>query len=630
MTIEFLRARLLSERSVSRTARQRADELAKRVDELEEQLKFVSIQRKKAEKAAAVVLAILENHGINDFFEAFDSSSDQDEVLCELKENNNPVKEDDLSMTSKSRSGPEEGLSGSEIEASRTPGRSLSWKSGSNRLNSFGRKNLAQSRRRHGSIISIGSSPKYRLGKSCREIKRREQRVVAENARDDQENGVATAGLGNTSNQFDYEPENLNGCLENVENSMFQENQQKENRAGLQANGIDRYGDMERALEQQAQLIGRFEAEENAQREWEEKYRENNYTVEPQDSCEPGNQSDITEEKNEPQTNEDTEPIDTVSSFNGVKQKPGKVCSVKEATTETPSNGRVPAVPAGRDQNKLLAGNSGQQLNRKDIDECEMGFPEFVFPAQGYSQAKMKGKQSDDRVVVDSKFQPLPHELPIDGSAANSSFQGDGKFFKGEVSGRQNRLRGTPHKSSSSLGGVLEALQRAKVSLQHELNSSSPGQGAMITLPDSRVQSMKATDAMDLSLGSAGLFRVPTDFQNYNSLYSSFSTPYSDFGSTRHSADANFGTLSSYHYPSSPYIEPRSRISGGQPYFNPYDLGSGIPAVGAYFNPQMDLSRAIVPSNDRHPAPYSDTRPGMPTGDRYSLYGDRFRSGMYR
>lgn len=31
MTIEFLRARLLSERSVSRTARQRADELAKRV-----------------------------------------------------------------------------------------------------------------------------------------------------------------------------------------------------------------------------------------------------------------------------------------------------------------------------------------------------------------------------------------------------------------------------------------------------------------------------------------------------------------------------------------------------------------------------------------------------------------------
>lgn len=31
MTIEFLRARLLSERSVSKSARQRADELARRV-----------------------------------------------------------------------------------------------------------------------------------------------------------------------------------------------------------------------------------------------------------------------------------------------------------------------------------------------------------------------------------------------------------------------------------------------------------------------------------------------------------------------------------------------------------------------------------------------------------------------
>lgn len=31
MTIEFLRARLLSERSISRTAKERADQLAKRV-----------------------------------------------------------------------------------------------------------------------------------------------------------------------------------------------------------------------------------------------------------------------------------------------------------------------------------------------------------------------------------------------------------------------------------------------------------------------------------------------------------------------------------------------------------------------------------------------------------------------
>ncbi|GMP22404.1 hypothetical protein CsSME_00000452 [Camellia sinensis var. sinensis] len=45
MTIDFLRARLLAERSVSSTARQRADELAKRVLELEEQLTTVSPEK---------------------------------------------------------------------------------------------------------------------------------------------------------------------------------------------------------------------------------------------------------------------------------------------------------------------------------------------------------------------------------------------------------------------------------------------------------------------------------------------------------------------------------------------------------------------------------------------------------
>lgn len=34
-------------------------------------------------------------------------------------------------------------------------------------------------------------------------------------------------------------------------------------------------GDMEKALQHQAKLIGQYEDEERAQREWEEKYREN-------------------------------------------------------------------------------------------------------------------------------------------------------------------------------------------------------------------------------------------------------------------------------------------------------------------------------------------------------------------
>lgn len=40
--------------------------------------------------------------------------------------------------------------------------------------------------------------------------------------------------------------------------------------------GYERDRDMEKALEHQAQLIGQYEAMEKAQREWEEKFRENN------------------------------------------------------------------------------------------------------------------------------------------------------------------------------------------------------------------------------------------------------------------------------------------------------------------------------------------------------------------
>ncbi|KAL5974582.1 hypothetical protein ACLOJK_031252 [Asimina triloba] len=170
MTVEFLRARLLSERSVSRTARQRADQLAKRVVELEEQIKVVTLQRKKAEKALAEVLAVLDSHGINELSECFNSDSDHEGVLYESKESNGSLKEEDHSMTSKS---------GSELEVSPNQGRSLSWKRRSNTPDSLKKKNFGQARRRHNSFMSNGgSSPKHRSGKSCRQIKRKETMSV--------------------------------------------------------------------------------------------------------------------------------------------------------------------------------------------------------------------------------------------------------------------------------------------------------------------------------------------------------------------------------------------------------------------------------------------------------------------
>ncbi|BAS91317.1 Os04g0646050 [Oryza sativa Japonica Group] len=79
MTVDFLRARLLSERSVSRAAKERADQLAKRVAELEEQVQAVTAQRRQAERAATEVLGILESHGFGgNLSDVLDSGSEHD------------------------------------------------------------------------------------------------------------------------------------------------------------------------------------------------------------------------------------------------------------------------------------------------------------------------------------------------------------------------------------------------------------------------------------------------------------------------------------------------------------------------------------------------------------------------
>ncbi|KAE8657579.1 rab9 effector protein with kelch motifs-like [Hibiscus syriacus] len=236
-TIEFLQARLLSERSVSKSARQRADELARRVAELEEQLRIVSVQTRRAEKATADVLAILENNGVSAVSEELDSSSDQD-MPFESNMDNVSTKEEERSVGSKGRRKEEE-LSCSE-DFSSLSGRSLSWK---------GRKSASHSPEKYKDSLvrrhNMFSSPKHWQGKLCRKIRHREPRLVAEEPKSDD------VKAGSPVNELVTSPE-------------VNDNQSKSEK------------DMEKALEHQAQLIDRYEAMEKAQREWEEKFRENN------------------------------------------------------------------------------------------------------------------------------------------------------------------------------------------------------------------------------------------------------------------------------------------------------------------------------------------------------------------
>lgn len=97
---------------------------------------------------------------------------------------------------------------------------------------------------------------------------------------DSQENGVGASseGLPNFSNGG---PEKLREGSEFPEEKVLSNDslsRTKENQrdSDLDFNGHGRDKDMEKALEHQAKLICENEEMEKAQREWEEKFRENN------------------------------------------------------------------------------------------------------------------------------------------------------------------------------------------------------------------------------------------------------------------------------------------------------------------------------------------------------------------
>eukprot|EP00262_Sarcandra_glabra_P013375 TRINITY_DN3691_c0_g3_i1.p1 TRINITY_DN3691_c0_g3~~TRINITY_DN3691_c0_g3_i1.p1 ORF type:complete len:661 (+),score=143.90 TRINITY_DN3691_c0_g3_i1:247-2229(+) len=653
MTIEFLRARLLSERSVSRTARQRADQLAKKVMELEEQLKIASIQRKKAEKATAEVLAILENNGISDFSEPFDSSSDHDEVLSESKEGNNLIKEEETLMTSKARSEMEDGLSGSEIEASPSPSpspsRSLSWKSSSNNLNTHEKKkSFDQGRRRQSSFVpAVGLSSKQQLGKSCRKIKRREMRSGdvrdASPLLNAQENRAAT-GLRDTA-QSEEEKVIMDGVI-----SSSLENLRKE----TDANGCDRDVEMERALERQAELIDRYEAEENAQREWEEKFRENNNRT--PDFGEPGSQSDVTEERNEPKAAESADLADTIHSNNGANStKAEKIDSSSEGTpSRTLSNGFMPTDPASHHHSSLHAEMRTLTIqepnSRIPVNELETDFQGFSFPGQEKLVDRAKGKQkqgewSENKSVVSTQSELKILTVPQHGfsfenqSKQNSSFQGVENSSKGDWSGSlQIQLHRELQQAPNGLGGVLEALQHAKSTLKRELKR--PPIDATVTVKDTRmVQSFnKARDTMEIPLGGyAGLFRLPTDLGSGASSLQDFSIiPHPDFGPslTRHSSNVGVKMAPGDRYPTNPYMETDPRVSIGKSYFDRYlDTGNGLPSANRYAYPYGDLTARLpaqIPSDNGFLRPYLDARTALPDVDRYSVYDDMIKPNIHK
>ncbi|XP_030965200.1 uncharacterized protein LOC115986388 isoform X2 [Quercus lobata] len=619
MTIEFLRARLLSERSVSRSARQRVDELAKRVAELEEQLKIVSLQRKRAEKATADVLAILESQGLSDVSEEYDLSSDEETSHESKAVHKSTTEEEHCSFNSKVRQNKSGDLSGSDLDSSPVRGRSLSWK-GRNDSPRYFQKYKDSSMRRRSSLASTdSSSPKHHLGKSCRQIRRREAGSVVEEFKTkpvkvgSEENGVATSsegfpicsngGLkeGSKIQEKVVQDGPLPSCLENHRNVGDND---------LDCNGYGRDRDMEKALEDQAQLIGQYEEMEKAQREWEEKFRENNSST--PDSCDPGNHSDVTEDRDDIKAQAPHLAEAVASYAEEEKSEVRDVCFPKELSKAQPNGVLQPS--------SVNMGGTQHQNNMNSF-ASESSTQEFAFPMAKEKQNEERQETYHYKYSHNLHNEPHSHGSPGNQSVHSTSSVAGSSFQKGNTSGSRNdHYALVPHQPSDHLSSVLDSLKQARVSLQNKFNQVPLIEGRSVAKPS--VPAMNPGDRMEIPVGCAGLFRLPTDYSVEANMQGNFLD--SGLSTTNYYRNKGVAITAGDRFVTGPYLETRSDISTSDPYFTSRTL-SRYSSERPRFDPYRDtvLSSSTRYTNSTQPSypsypTYTGTMPRMPPSEGFS------------
>ncbi|KAM0940345.1 hypothetical protein DsansV1_C18g0149231 [Dioscorea sansibarensis] len=514
MTVEFLRARLLSERLVSRTARQRADQLTYRVIELEDQLKSIAIQRMKAEKAATEVLAILECQGIDGLSQVTSSSSEHDEGCDKWEENGSTQKRDEVSrVPTVERNVMKDVLSGPEVEGSEaSQGRPLSWKSRSDSPNSHRKLRMKQlkSRQTRTSLFSsTESSGKLELGKSCRRIKRRDTRLATETGGEVEK--IEEKSEATQPNQSGDRPDKNSGDRVdkrfNVASVLLSPNEG----TCLHVDGEDRDDNKGIKLERTDPLIDWYHAEENVQGEWEEKYnaRESSSTSFAERSqpavVEMASKSSGTGKQDRKETYLGYENISSITEP-AVHNLPhdqkvhGRIPDKSAPTERTVAVGVCDGFispdlkPSTFDKHTNTL--AGQQHNRPLAGDAGTNSHEFVSPAKGRTAINKTGKR--DRAQLDDNSDSSSHGR----SHWSTSYENSTVKTYSEI---DRQLPKNP-----SVESVLISLCRAKISLQHHINVS-PSRGEGVLAKTTPTYSQNQVENLDIPIGMAELFRLPTD-----------------------------------------------------------------------------------------------------------------------
>lgn len=401
-----------------------------------------------------------------------------------------------------------------------------------------------------------------------------------------------------------------------------------------------------------------------------------------QDSCDPGNHSDITEERDEAKA-QIPYPVETGDiEAQEAKSKEIDVLMSKELS-KPKSNGFLPpshvdlasktmtrsTTSDAKFQTQEFAKPNGfvppshvimedlkDQTSSKTVD-LKFRTQEFAFPAEKGKQNE-ESKENKDQQPSDSSH----HNRLVHGSAGNkpsdaSLSDAGSSFCKGDASGSRNDLYAlVPHNPPQALGGVLDALRHARMSLQQKINRLPLVEGTPInTAIEPSVPATRVGDRMEVPVGCAGLFRLPTDFAveetttQANLLSSGSQIPF-----PKHYPDKGLAVAVADQFVTAPYINTRrssfstddrflrshsveseSRVSMLNSSFDPY-LDAGLSSFNRYnyqtypsYPPFQEL-RPQIPSDElslRHP---SSRQFGTPA-DRLSLYDDHVRhNNMYR
>ncbi|XP_042444330.1 uncharacterized protein LOC122029420 [Zingiber officinale] len=650
MTVEFLRARLLSERTVSKAAKEKAGQLAKRVMELEEQLRIMIIQRKKTEQAATEAISTLETNGMNDLSDAIDSSFDKNKSTIGEKGCKEHFRSELCTKASEERIVIADAQSNSHLENSSSQLMSLSRKSHRGNPNSPLKpkgKPIKQGYREKSFMFCVESSPKYSLGKSCYKIKQEDE-------------GLASADLVDHYAINHDEFAKLSANVSGSSTSFLNKNE---------ADGIDcvRDEEMERVLEQQAQLIGQFEAEEKAQQEWEKKYSENK--ISNLDYSEHVKLSYMTEVNGELQKDtltcfekiaygdEEAKP-DDIGVFPGIKEP---TCPSNNHLLETLSNGeRIlntsneydehPVHNSSNDQHSGKINDSNTELGSPEVcdglmsqthqhvtdSDVEACFVEVTWPKQLSTVSSSLPKSCDglvhknndhgsinnNSILAESYIDSLP-------MGSHSALNSRKDLPKWQLSGTQGPYCVKQNQSACSSLQVLEALQQAKVYLRQDLHRLPlPGLGTkdLTSVTSYHASTTMSDESLKGPIGSAGLLRLPSDTFHR--------TQNSDHG--LYPSGLNLGisfprrgcvlTTAVDHHSAIPYFEAGSKasaskfnISNSHPVMGPPSMRKTLPYSYSCLKPERaPLSRTGFPFEKKNSMSCSH-RMELPHSIRYSL-----------